>query len=269
MSELISVMRDALTILAVLFVLCVMVYHLWRDQKTRQATPSHPQPDLTHTMILFQTMRDILDQQKDLARQVNESLDKKVGIIKQTVNGALDDLERLREATRKLRLELEEARSELESVQKQVGFLKDRPSPAATERKPEVEYHAHPPRAPKPSAPESERPALHVLARPPETGSPGDILDAWVGLDFANDTADSVEFEPIAPAPEAPEDPEAARKAFRALLNLGAEDPRSTREVSTPGTALERPGNGKVTPMQARVYEYSDAGMSVPQIARE
>ncbi len=47
-----------------------------RELRLRSMSPMHAQTDLTNMMILFQRMRDILAQQKDLAREFNISIDK-------------------------------------------------------------------------------------------------------------------------------------------------------------------------------------------------
>ena len=72
------------------------------------------------------------------------------------------------------------------------------------------------------------------------------------------------------PAPGAPENPETAREAFRALLNMDETQsaPKPVHPAAPPSTSG---GNGRnaLTPIQARVYEYHDAGMTISQIASE
>src|SRR5690606_34052701 len=69
-----------------------------------------------------------------------------------------------------------------------------------------------------------------------------------------------------------------ARAAFRSLLDMQHEAPHAVPEAPRPGItpapapaghAGEANGQRKLTPLQRRVHEYADAGMSVPQIARE
>ncbi len=122
--------------------------------------------------------------------------------------------------------------------------------------------------------PPRERPALHILASPDgeddkEEPEESDAPGYWAGLDFISPPP-GVYFPQKAPGQKPPEpgDPEAARQAFRALLNLGQE--RGLEAASRTGT-LDQPSgeDGAEGPLRSRVYEYSDAGMSIAEIASE
>lgn len=125
--------------------------------------------------------------------------------------------------------------------------------------------------------PPRERPALHILASPDDRDDEdepeqADIPDYWVGLGFANRSAESPQSGKTAKeegqgVPE-PGDPEAARQAFRALLNMGQESGVGTASRTE---TLDQPseGEGGEGPLRSRVYEYNDAGMSIAEIASE
>lgn len=215
--------------------------------------------DLASMMILLQTMRDLLEQQKGFARELNKALDARVEFIKTTVESARGELAMLGESVKQLGNEVE--RLKRETV-----------SPPAQPAQPANVRHLSaytPPPQPEPSK-EHERPALRVLALPREPETAGDAIDSWVGLDFAGDEPDPLGFDVPETEPEAPKDPDAARSAFRALLDLEPEEQSAQNTappVRDPG-ALS--GNHRpVPPIHARVYEYNDAGMSVAQIAQE
>ena len=227
-----------------------------RERGPRFASTRNAQNDLTNTMIMFQTMRDILEQQKDLARQLNVSLDKKVRYIKTVVDTALDDLREMRETARGLADELTAAKAEL-------AALRTVPGPAAGGGAEAGDAAARDGAQDAPAAPST----LEALARPALEEPPENVLDNWVGLD-SGEEAEEPEPEPVSAPPETPENAEAARNAFRALLNL----------ETTPADAKPRKedaerdgGNGRAstTPLKKRIYEYSDVGMSVSEIARE
>jgi len=116
------------------------------------------------------------------------------------------------------------------------------------------------------------RPPQPVFSVPEELPASDDILDTWVGLDFGGDEPDPLGFDVPEAPPEEPADAQAARDAFRALLNM-AEEKRAAHHDASAGSA---PGNGRSGgngkspfPLHTQVYEYSDAGMSVSQIAQE
>jgi hypothetical protein len=258
---------QGLTLVASL-VFLFFVYRL--TERERKQRLSNTQSDLTNMMILFQTMRDMLRQQKDLAHQLNESLDKKVVLIRTTVDAALKDLDGLRENVRVISQTLARTAEELTSIQKQVAYAQDEHAGAANARRPEPVI----PEEPTPRAGALESPTLHVFAPPSPQRSGDDVIDNWVGLDFG--AAVSEDVSPEVHVPSHPSDAEAARQAFRALLNLD-DTAREEEENAGPEPFAPVPspasGNGKgktgPTPIQGRVYEYSDAGMTIPQISRE
>ena len=212
---------------------------LVRDLRGRtMIPPPHANTDLTNMTILFHTMRDVVAQQKQLAADFNKSLDRRVNEIRNVV-----------ELVRKERELLRQSRAQLNELIRRAGEVEAAVSQSGNPR-PVV---ATPPAAP---AAESEEIAV------PED----DLIEHWTGLDFGESDSDAGEdaYDRSAPEPVAPEDAEAARDAFRTLLNLNApEDPAATADQAA--------GNGRdhMNTIEQLVYEYSDAGMRVPDIARE
>lgn len=228
-----------------------------RERGAQFANTRNAQNDLTNTMILFQTMRDILEQQKDIARQLNVGLDKKVRYIRTVVDTALDDLREMRETARGLAAELTAAKAELAALRARSGPV----AGGGAETEDAAARDGAPEDAPAAAS------TLEALARPVLEEPPENLLDNWVGLD-SGEEPEEPEPEPVSVPPETPENAEAARSAFRALLNL----------ETTPADAKPRKedaerdgGNGRAnpTPLKKRIYEYSDVGMSVSEIARE
>lgn len=320
------VLRFALFSAGILAVL-IALYFLFKlfVRERRAAAARNPRQDLANMMILFQTMRDLLRQQKDLARQFNENVEHKLALIRKTIGVALDDHEKLVAAHRDLSVAMEEAKADLTSIQRQLSYLNERPahplsglmggeSPVSNVPIPNIaarsdeavqlrrdamdfsglaiqgnESALHAKRGAPPAPPVGpQRPGSTTgkLSVPPsrsedpsrypsqtEKGRDESLVDDWVGMDFAQEAPPSNAFHGVPQAPpEAPEDIEAARQAFRALLNLHENQPAPPRQKTTSTTpTLDRSGNGKghVPPLHGRVYEYSDAGMTAGQIARE
>lgn len=216
---------------------------LIRDLNRRNAPPPHSGTDLTNMTILFHTMRDVVSQQKQLAADFNKSLDRRVNEIKKVV-----------ELIRKERELLRQSRAQLNEFIARAREIENSGQAAPAE-------NASPP-AQSVSAPPPEQPA----PVPEEIIVPeDDLIEHWTGLDFgeAEEEEDETYDEPV-PEPIAPEDAEAARDAFRTLLNLNPPDEQ-------PAAAQAHSGNGRanISTIEQLVYEYSDAGMRVPDIARE
>lgn len=254
----------------------LLVFFYQRHERRERERIHQTKADIADIMILFQTMRDVIMQQKNLARDFNQELDRKMALVKEVLAKSLEKNEKLYERQQELQKQLEEVRAELESLQRQTGYLRTTGTPKAVT----------PPSVPAPS-PTPEPRALRVvptgapIAPPASQPRPDDerlegtgLTDApysvWFGLDFDSAPAAAVEApeeEEPATTPRTPEDPEAARGAFRALLNLPSAPPAApgTGPVPAPGT----PAAAATVPLQQRVLEYSEAGMGVAEIARE
>ena len=117
--------------------------------------------------------------------------------------------------------------------------------------------------------PEEDAPTEEPAARqsqPTMAWSPDDLPDP----DDAGLATGSAEDEPEEDPLEAARDAVQTRDAMRDLLNLQTV-PEGNGGTTPSSEVLNSGGNGGryLTPIQKRVYEYSDAGMRVPEIARE
>lgn len=255
----------------------------WQREQRERTRIRQTKADIADIMMLFQTMRDVVVQQKQLASEFNEELERKVGGVKQILSAALEKNERLYERQRGIEQELRDARAEIDSLQRQLAFLPPAiqgAAPAKAAPKPAPAPRPAPAREPMPV--ESSEPPFVALPGEESAGATASTPPAppehsagptlWEQVDLAALADNSVlvadieedeeldEEEPLVPA-----DGEAAREAFRALLDLSA---RSTDDVqkstTTPG------GRARVNPaVQQRILEYSEAGMAVSDIARE
>jgi len=247
------------------FALLLLLY--LRVRKLKQASEREPVQEFTNMLILVQTMREVIFQQKTLAREFNKHLEAKVNVVNEVMRRAREDHEKLCESQRQLARRLHELRRGPDGSQ---GVFADgagtAAAPSASPRTVPADA-AVAPRGVNPRAPAT----LHVVAEPQESDVSGSLLDTWVGLDFGAEEPDLEEFPVPEETPEAPEDPESARKAFRALLNMETDATRAKPNAAKTARGKDDSGNGrdKTAPLRTRVYQYADAGMSVAQIARE
>lgn len=259
----------------------------WRAERRRQYRQAQTKADIADIMILFQTMRDVISQQKSLARDFNQELDRKMSLVKEVLAKSLEKNEKLYERQQELQSQIEELKAQLESAQRQSGYLRQAPDTAPKQALPSspAPVPARPAPAPPapvvevtnivPTVPPKARLATAEEERLAKTGLTDAPFSVWFGLDFdaAAAPAPVEEEEEILPAPRTPEDAEAARNAFRALLNMpaGQNPPPGATPAAAAPQAHPRPGNGTPAPvpLQQRVLEYSEAGMGVAEIARE
>ncbi|MDZ4857353.1 MAG: hypothetical protein SGI88_00080 [Candidatus Hydrogenedentes bacterium] len=238
--------------------LLLLGFVVWR---MRSGTGPNPRDDIASMMFLLQTMRDLLEQQKKLAQDFNKAFDARVELIKQTVGAARGELATLRDS-------VAAASSDLEKIRREAAEMHLH---AATPQAPANVTAFVPSPHPLPEATkEFERPVLRVLAMPREPEPTDDIIDGWVGLDFAGDEPDPLGFEVPDIQPQAPHDADAARNAFRALLDMAPDVAGRSGPAAKSKEARLRTANGNgrpIPPVHARVYEYNDSGMSIAQIA--
>lgn len=261
-------LSDILLGIAYLSVGIALVLSFWlyrRLTKPKTVANSNPLANLTEMTILFQTMRAVLHEQKVLAREFNESVDRKVEQIRQVVRQVSTEHGKIVTSQRELLQTLRQTHEDLAAVRRQLGTGTKQVSSSA--RTPGSVSHA--PKSPiakthVPAAPAS--PLLNAVAKPDDGGSK-DLIDNWVGLDMGSQESSFPDEEPEVSAPESPRDPETARQAFRALLNMGREPGHS--DTASQGTRTGGNGRDRNDSLRNRVYGYHDAGMSVSDIARE
>lgn len=110
------------------FLLLTALYtaHDRRQRRLHKRTETD-KADLT---ILFQTMRDVIRQQKDLARQFNTDLEGKMEVARQILSQTLEKNKKLYENQQSLAQELEQAKAQVLALQQQVGLMRSQPATA-------------------------------------------------------------------------------------------------------------------------------------------
>lgn len=246
------------------------LWFYWRNERRESGRLKQTKADIADMTILFQTMRDIIKQQKELARDFNHRLDTKMSVVKQVLTQGIDRNKDLYEKQQALTQQLEEARQQLQSLQRQIILLRDTgetvPRPKSESRIPAHEPVQEIPVRQAPSVPMDDM-------RTGPSRLPAAFAD-WADFDLETESAEPAPEEEPVQAPEAPGDAQAARNAFRALLDL---DPHpaywaadEAEPKAAPGGSGGNGGSGqKLTPLQRRVLEYHGAGMGVAEIAQE
>lgn len=248
------------------FALVLLVLLAWfRERQATRPPRRDPNADFTNMTILFQTMRDLLEQQKDLARKLQKNLDAKLALIRKELSESRAELEEMRRTA----LHMRRAMSAMKSEDAGAPWYVAPPSgevPAEAEASSNTV--AFPGRTEGRKT--ADHPSLHVLPKPAAASPDAEAEEEWVGLDFGGIEPDPLSLDVPDEPPEEPGDPEAARAAFRALLDMEGAARTAPGATAQPSVSPRQParGNGR-TPLQRRVYEYCDAGMTVPQISKE
>lgn len=247
-----------------------LFFMMARESRLGGSHAAHSANDVTNMMILFQTMRDILTQQKDLAREFNISIDKKVNEVRKLVHSNGDMRAELERTKRELAALAARTRNELSMLERRLGQVGN--EVAAAEE--EIEQPEPDPIDEDEFVEDEQAPPVEILPEEVESEDPADLIDRWTrGVELEPELVDEQtadESNGISHEEEEAESEE-TRAAYRDLLNL---QPAGRANLAAAAEALDEVGresNGAhyLTPIQQRVYEYSDAGMRVPEIARE
>ena len=304
------------------FILLVGLYAA--EERRRKTQLARTNADKSEITILFQTMRDVVGQQKDLAKQFNSDLDAKMGVVKQILAQSLDKNKKLYEQQQALAEELDAAKAQMETMRRELATLRGmspdevraekRTAPPATLKTPDAIVEPVPgglgfivPDIPEPLTDESPKSEGSNASRPAKTETvPQDTMDTVIigrpkrgerrpspeDIRIPNDEAlagtgltraqyqkwigDALEQASIReeeavepPAPIAPEDAAKARDAFRALLDLEREHALRGNQLGVEDHPNGGNGAHGSAALQRRILEYHEAGMTVPQIARE
>lgn len=239
--------------------LVLLAVWYWRNENRERVRLQQTRADITDMTILFQTMRDIIGQQKAMARAFNEDMEKKMLLVKQVLTQGVERNQKLYERQKQLEARLDETLASLESVQRQLQHARAE----SAQVRPAAAPAASMPPPPPPVPLVSDTPIAEVPAPAP--------LDPWAGSDFElTDPAPILPEPELMPAPTAAES-NSARQAFRALLDLdpvtGLEDERTPVKEAAP--AAGRAAHEGAGPLRQRVLEYHSAGMPIADIARE
>jgi hypothetical protein len=138
----------------------------WKRSRAGQRRIAETREGIEDIESLFQTMRGVVEQQKQLAATFNEDIDKKMQMVKQVLAQSLSRNEELYEHQRLLMRELETASLEIKSIQRQIGELDEVAQSGRTfERSRRFSAdRSHAERIPEaPSNPEKARDAFRLL----------------------------------------------------------------------------------------------------------
>jgi hypothetical protein len=267
----IAVVEDLLFVAGGISVIVAFFLLLWLygrvASKTRRSAPSIPTASLTEMAILFQTMRGVVHEQKALAREFNESVDRKVKLIREVTGKVLAEHERLCTAYQDLARKLNRLNQDLDGIRSQLaGFREGIALQGATTPSPVPIAGPEPVRRAANAVTQEPLP-LCAIAMPQAARDLDDLIDNWVGLEFVGEDSITEVLDTPAAAAESEEDAQAARQAMQALLHMNP--PETPAQPPERTTADSGNGRNRAAPLRQRVFRYHDAGMSIAQIAQE
>lgn len=109
--------------LACLWAAGFLAYKLRQNEARTEQRLKQARADITDMTILFQTMRDIIGQQKSLAKDFNEELEHKMGQVKHILNLSMEKNKQLYEKQQRIVVELEETQAQVDGLFRQIAHI--------------------------------------------------------------------------------------------------------------------------------------------------
>ena len=256
---------DVLIVGGFLFVslaLALLVWVCMVEVRRRGQTGGGARNDLANMMMLLQTMRDLLEQQKGLAHDFNRSVDKKVGVVREVVKAVGEEQRRLNRRYTELKEMMAETKADLARIRSHAAAVKAKQVQRGGIKDAEPMFGRTAVKAPDEVAEvgtaavaeeEVGFPPLEALATPRESDSASDLIDKWRGCDFKERKQDPYAFDVPEETPAEPGDPENHSGGFSAIVESVAAVDRGGVQASgfavrVGGTGRENPGGSGPSP---------------------
>lgn len=278
-----------MTLLLVITWVCVLIvvmglfYYVWDDRNKRKLH-EHRRVEISELAMIFQTLRDVVSEQKILAKEFNEQVEKKISLIREIVNEAQNRMKRIQQDIHEQSQKLKELQDQMDGIFRQENTLKNvlnknvQSSEAISIIEAESVYEEL---IGKVAGEQNGREYSNNIKnekREKKHTSVEGRDDLCLKEENKNSRDDSLEEEYNKNVEkingklheDINEEQESIRNAYQSLLIGSAED-RKKAEVENSKMSLRKNDSQKeeLTPVQKMVLEYHQAGMTTAEIAKE
>ncbi len=272
-----------ITWLCVLIVVMGLFYYVWDDRNKRNLH-KHRRVEISELAMIFQTLRDVVSEQKILAKEFNEHVEEKISLIREIVNEAQNRMKRIQQDIYEQSQKLKELQDQIDGIFRQENILKNilnknvQSSETISIIEAESVYEELIDRVEGEQKGREYSKEINGMKREREYTNIGKDDGLCVKENNKNLHDDSLEegnnesVEKINGKwhEDINEEQESIRNAYQSLLIGSAEDKKNV-EVENSKMSLRRNDGQKeeLTPIQKMVLEYHQAGMTTVEIAKE
>ncbi len=253
--------------------LAIFLLALWWFERRERRLREHRKVEISELAMIFQTLRDVVSEQKILAKEFNENVEEKIGVVKKIVNEAKNKLVEIEEAITKCNRRVQEVEEEIELVLSRMGRLKE----LLSERESEIYRTIN----------ETENVLVEVKERLKSDVEERKAEESNINVkseffemksnsgSVKPDHEESSECGPINEEEvvekegQISEEMKSLKSAYSSILGVDGE--RIDAEAKKVELESEDDGERKVdlTPVQKIVLEYHKSGMTTSEIAKE
>lgn len=272
-----------MTLLLVITWLCVFIviiglfYYVWDDRNKRKLH-EHRRVEISELAMIFQTLRDVVSEQKILAKEFNEQVEEKISLIRGIVNEAQNRMKKIQQEIYEQSKKLKELQEQMDEIFRQEDALKNvvKKDIQTSETISIIEAESI-----------CEELANKTEAEKEETDFSNEINDKDTeekykdieGSEYSylrenknnlqGNFPEKVDSENVKEKNEKmedfTEDPKNIKNAYQSLL-VGSVNERKQTERDLIGRDSQK---GELTPVQKMVLEYHQSGMTTGEIAKE
>ncbi|MCX8065776.1 MAG: hypothetical protein N3G21_11505 [Candidatus Hydrogenedentes bacterium] len=105
--------------------LAIFLMALWWFDRRERRVREHRRVEISELAMIFQTLRDVVSEQKLLAKEFNENLEEKIGLIRKLVNDAKSELAQVEDSISKWNKKVQDLAEEVELILCRVGKLEE------------------------------------------------------------------------------------------------------------------------------------------------
>lgn len=263
-----------ITWLSVLFILLVMLFYLWYDRYQRKLH-EHRRIEISELAMIFQTLRDIVSEQKTLAKEFNKQVEEKLSLVRDFVSESQNRMN-------KISLELQEQSKKVKELQKQLdgvihqsqAFIENSSSNIQKDEtipipKPKSIHNEFPFTAEidKTEHNHENRPTLEKIKNDEKNGDLKNENDAVSSSISSIDTSKQDDELDKKDTDSLEHEKDEIKNEYRSLL--GNSDKGLITNYKQISSNIVPDKTSELTPIQKIVLEYHNAGMTTSEIARE
>ncbi|MGC8739747.1 MAG: hypothetical protein ACP5UA_14040, partial [Candidatus Hydrogenedens sp.] len=104
-----------ITWLGVLLIVLCLFYYVWDDRNKRKLH-EHRRVEISELAMVFQTLRDVVSEQKILAKEFNEQVEEKITLIRGIVNEAQNKVKQIQQEIYEQSKKLNELQEQMDRI---------------------------------------------------------------------------------------------------------------------------------------------------------
>ncbi len=268
-----------ITWLFVLLILFALLFYLWYDRYQRKLH-EHRRVEISELAMVFQTLRDIVSEQKALAKEFNEQVEEKLLLVRGIVSEAQNHMNKINQELHEQSKKLKDLQEQIDGIVCQSHILTEKPSNNVKKNKTASISKLKSVHEELPFTPETERlePALDNLSTlekdkndeinieliESELRNEKNAISPTISLMDAKEEDNKLDKKDLESLEREQDE---IKNEYRSLLGNSEKELATGNKQMSSNIVSDQ--TSELTPIQKVVLEYHNAGMTTSEIAKE